>query len=171
MEPPPKRLRAFALFAGGLAGALLLAAALLAATGSLIGFWDWTIQTLSGYAALNWTPSLVWMRAQDSVVPFVLSAVVVWVAAIAFAWRWKRLPPAAQLIVAWLAVSIPGSLAGGHLSWHYFIQVMGPLALLAAFAIDRALDTSRRRWVTAVAIAVSRYPWPVGACSTWWQTR
>jgi hypothetical protein len=153
MEPPPKRLRAFALFAGGLAGALLLAAALLAATGSLIGFWDWTIQTLYGYAALNWTPALVWMRAQDSVVPFVLSAVVVWVAAISFAWRWKRLPPAAQLIVAWLAVSIPGSLAGGHLSWHYFIQVMGPLALLAAFAIDRALDTSRRRWVTAVAIA------------------
>jgi Dolichyl-phosphate-mannose-protein mannosyltransferase len=153
MEPPPKRLRASALFGAGLAVALLLAAALLAATGSLIGFWDWTIRTLYGYAALNWTPALVWMRAQDSVVPFVLSAVVVWVAAIAFAWRWQRLPPAEQLIVAWLAVSIPGSLAGGHLSWHYFIQVMGPLALLAAFALDRALDGSRRRWVTGFAIA------------------
>jgi Dolichyl-phosphate-mannose-protein mannosyltransferase len=153
MEPPPKRLRAFALFAAGLAVALLLAAVLLATTGSIIGFWDWTIRTLYGYAALNWTPALVWMRAQDSVGPFVLSAVVVWVAAIAFAWRWKRLPPAPQLIVAWLAVSIPGSLAGGHLSWHYFIQVMGPLALLAAFALDRALDSSRRRWVTAFAIA------------------
>ena len=93
------------------------------------------------------------MRAQDSVVPFVLSAAVVWVAAFAFAWRWKRLPAAAQLVVAWLAISIPGSLAGGHLSWHYFIQVMGPLALLAAFAVNTALDTSRRRWVTAVAIA------------------
>jgi len=63
------------------------------------------------------------------------------------------MPPSGQLIVAWLAISIPGSLAAGHLSWHYFIQVMGPLALLAAFAIDRALDGSRRRWVAAAAIA------------------
>jgi hypothetical protein len=93
------------------------------------------------------------MRAQDSVVPFVLTAIVVWVAAIAFALRWKRVPPAAQLIVAWLAVSIVGSLAAGHLSWHYFIEVMGPLALLAAFAIDQALETPRRRMVAAAVIA------------------
>jgi hypothetical protein len=153
MEPRPKRLRAFSLFAGGVAGALLIAAAMLAATGSLVGFWDWTVRTLYGYASLNWTPSLVLLRAQDSVVTFVLSSIVVWVAAVAFAWRWKRMPPASQLIVAWLAVSIPGSLVAGHLSWHYFIQVMGPLALLAAFAIDKALDTSRRRLVAAAAIA------------------
>ena len=153
MEPKAKRLRASGLFAAGLAGALVLAAALLAATGSLVGFWDWTIRTLYGYAALNWTPALVLMRSWDSVLPFVASAVVVWVAAIAFAWQWKRVAPSAQLIVAWLAVSIPGSLAAGHLSWHYFIQVMGPLALLAAFAIDRALDGSRRRLVAAVVVA------------------
>jgi hypothetical protein len=50
-------------------------------------------------------------------------------------------------------VSVPGSLAGGHLSWHYFIQVMGPLALLAAFAVDQALKTPMQRWVTGAAIA------------------
>ena len=153
MEPRDKRLRAVALFAGGLAGALVAGAALLAATGSLLGFWDWTIRTLYGYASINWTPSLVLMRAQDSVVPFILTAAVVWVAAVAFAWRWKRVPPAAQLIVVWLVISIPGSLAAGHLSWHYFIQVMGPLALLAAFAIDMALYGPNRRWVAAAAIA------------------
>jgi hypothetical protein len=153
MEPQAQRLRAFGLFAGGVAGALVAGAALLAATGSLLGFWDWTIRTLYGYATLNWTPALVWMRAQDSVLPFVLTAAVVWVAAVAFAWRWKRVPPAGQLIVAWLVVSIPGSLAAGHLSWHYFIQVMGPLALLAAFAIDMALNGPNRRWVAAAAIA------------------
>ncbi|HEY2597709.1 MAG TPA: glycosyltransferase family 39 protein [Candidatus Dormibacteraeota bacterium] len=163
MEPPPKRLHALALFGGGLAGALLGGAALLAATGSLPGFWAWSIQTLYGYAALNWTPALVWMRAWDSVLPFVLTAVVVWVAAIAFAWRWKTLPPGAQLIVAWLAISIPGSFAGGHLSWHYFIQVMGPLALLAGFAFDRALNTSHRRLVTVVAIAGLALP-----MAGWW---
>jgi hypothetical protein len=48
---------------------------------------------------------------------------------------------------------VAGSLAGGHLSWHYFIQVMGPLALLAAFAIDGALEGSRRRLVTGATIA------------------
>jgi hypothetical protein len=56
------------------------------------------------------------------------------------------------VIVAWLAVSVLGSVAGGHLSWHYFIQVMGPLALLAALAIDGALNTSRRRLVAGVMI-------------------
>ena len=152
MEPPPRRLRAFGIYAGGMAGALLVAAALLAATGSVAGFWDWTIRTLYGYASASWSPALVLMRAKDSVVPFVLTSIVFWIAAITFAWRWRRRPPAAQLIAAWLAISIPGSLAAGHLSWHYFIQVIGPLALLAAFAIDRALETTRRRWVAAVVV-------------------
>jgi hypothetical protein len=153
LEPSPRRIRALSAFAGGVAVALVAGAALLAATGSLAGFWAWTIGTLYGYASLNWTPALVWMRSRDSIVPFVLSAVVVWVAGVAFAWRWKRLPPPSKVVVGWLAVSIPGSIAGGHLSWHYFIQVMGPLALLAAFAIDQALQTPRRRWVAAASIA------------------
>ena len=153
MEPPAKRLRASCLFVVGLAGALVACAAVLATTGSLLGFWDWTIRILYGYASINWTPSLVWTRAQDSVIPFVLTSAVVWIAAIAFAWRWKRLPAPPQLIVAWLVVSIPGSLAAGHLSWHYFIQVLGPLALVSAFAIDGALNGSKRRWVAAATIA------------------
>ena len=164
MEPRDKRLRGFGWFTAGLAGTLALAAALLAATGSLIGFWDWTIGTLYGYAALNWTPALFLMRSWDSVLPFAASAAVVWIAAVVFARRWKRVPVAAQLIVAWLVVSIPGSLAGGHLSWHYFIQVMGPLALLAAFAIDGTLDGSRRRliaWIAAVGLALPMAGWGV----------
>lgn len=153
MEPRDKRLRASGMVVAGLAGGLVLAAALLALTGSLVGFWDWTIGTLYGYAALNWTPALVLMRSWDSVLPFAATALVVWVAGVVFAWRWKHVPATAQLIVAWLVVSIPGSLAGGHLSWHYFIQVMAPLALLAAFAIDNALDGPRRRLVAGLAIA------------------
>jgi hypothetical protein len=152
LEPSGKRFRASRLFAAGLAGTLALGAVLLAMTGSLAGFWVWTIGSLYGYAAGNWTPSFVLMRARDSVVPFVASMAVVWVAAIAFAWRWKRLVAGERLIVAWLVVAVPGSLAGGHLSWHYFIQVMGPLALLAAFAIDRALNTPQRRWAAGAAV-------------------
>ena len=152
LESSADRLRAAWLVAAGLAGALAAGAVLLALTGSLAGFWVWTIGSLYGYAAGNWTPAFVLMRARDSVLPFVLSMAVVWVAAVAFAWHWKRLPAAVQVIVAWLVVSVPGSLAGGHLSWHYFIQVMGPLAVLAALGIDKALNTPRQRWVAGAAI-------------------
>src|SRR6202521_665220 len=158
MEPSNRRLRTVGWFAGGLTAALVAGAVLLALTGSLAGFWDWTVGSLYGYAATNWTPALVWMRARDSIVPFVGSMAVVWVAAIAFAWRWKRPPLGQRVVIGWLVVSVPGSLAGGHLSWHYFIQVMGPLALLAAFAIDQALSTPMRRWVAAAAIVVLAVP-------------
>ena len=152
LEPGGRRLRASGTFAGGLTAGLLAGAALLASTGSLAGFWNWTVGSLYSYASTNWTPEMLWLRSRDSIVPFVGSMVVVWVAAIAHAWRWKRLPPAEQLVAAWLVVSMLGSLAGGHLSWHYFIQVMGPLALLAAFAIDLALSSSMKRWVVGAAI-------------------
>lgn len=152
LEPGERRLRASALIAAGLAAGLLAGGLLLAWTGSLEGFWRWTIGSLYGYATTNWTPELIWQRAKDSILPFVADDVVVWVAAAASALRWKRLPPAERLVVAWLAVSVIGSLAGGHLSWHYFIQVMGPLALLAALAIDGALNTSRRRLAAGALI-------------------
>ncbi|HEV2033670.1 MAG TPA: hypothetical protein VGU71_05650 [Candidatus Dormibacteraeota bacterium] len=151
-EPRGRWRRASALSAGGLVGGLLAGALILAVTGSLAGFWRWTIGSLYGYATTNWTPSLLWLRARDSALPFVIDDVVVWVAALALALRWKRLPPAERFAVAWLAVSVVGSLAGGHLSWHYFIQVMGPLALLAALAVDAALETSRKRWVAGAMI-------------------
>jgi hypothetical protein len=125
---------------------------MIALTGSLEGFWRWTIGSLYGYVTTNWTPDLIWQRAKDSILPFVGDDIVVWVAAVALALRWKRLPPAERLIVAWLVVSVVGSLAGGHLSWHYFIQVIGPLALLAALAIDGALETTRKMWVAGAMI-------------------
>ena len=152
LEPAGRRLRASGTFAGGLTAGLLAGALLLALTGSLAGFWNWTVGSLYSYASTNWTPEMLWLRSRDSIAPFVGSMVAVWVAAIAHAWRWKRLPPAEQLVAAWLVVSMLGSLAGGHLSWHYFIQVMGPLALLAAFAIDKALSTSKKRLVAGAAI-------------------
>jgi hypothetical protein len=150
LESRERRLRASVLLAGGLVAGLLAGALMLALTGSLAGFWRWTIESLYGYVTTNWTPDLLWQRAKDSILPFVGDDIVIWAPAIAFAIRWRRLPAAERLIVAWLAVSVAGSLAGGHLSWHYFIQVMGPLALLAGLAIDAALATSRRRWVAGV---------------------
>jgi 4-amino-4-deoxy-L-arabinose transferase-like glycosyltransferase len=162
LEPRDSRMRATAWFCGGIAVGLFAGAGLLAATGSIEGFWRWTVQTLAGYAEANWTPATLWQRSKDSLVPFVLDLVVVWVAAIGAALRWRRLGPGGRLAVAWFLVSGAGALAGGHWSWHYFIQVMAPLAVLAALGIDKALDTPVRRWVAAVAIVGVAVP------ALWW---
>ena len=155
LEPSSARLRASALFLGGVAAGLVAGALLLGLTGSLPGFWRWTVGILTQYAGTSWTPALVWSRAADSLVPFVLYTAVLWVAAIMWALRWRRLESRHRLIVVWLVLSAIGSIAGGHLSWHYFIQAMGPLALVSAFAIDTALRTPLRRQIAAiVAIGV-----------------
>src|SRR5437773_1356644 len=130
-------LRAAALTTAGALTGLAVATGLIAISGSLPGFSRWTIGTLVGYASTNWTPSLVWMRARDSILPFLVDMVVFWVAAIALSTRWRTLSVSIRLTVVWLVVAMIGSLAGGHLSWHYFIQAMGPLAVLAALAFDR----------------------------------
>ncbi len=149
LEPRARLWKAAGMTSAGALTGFVAAAGLIAMSGSLPGFWRWTIGTLVGYASTNWTPSLVWPRARDSILPFVVDMVVFWIAAIAVATRWRTLAVAVRLTVVWLVVAMAGSLAGGHLSWHYFIQAMGPLAILAALAFDRF---TLRRYVAAAAI-------------------
>ena len=160
LEPAGERRRAALLCAGGLLAGLTAGAVLIALTGSLPGFWRWTVQTLVGYASASWTPGYVWSRARDSIFPFVLDMSVLWIAAIALITRWRALSVEVRLMVAWLAVAMAGSLAGGHLSWHYFIQAMGPLAVVAALAFDRF---EMRRFVAAAAVAGIAIP-----AVAWW---
>ena len=168
LEREGNRWRAAVWFAGGVAAALAVGAFVLLATGSLAGFWRWTVGSLYGYASTNWIPSYVWLRAQDSLVPFVLDMSVLWIAAIALASRWRRLDRPERLVIIWLAVAMVGSVAAGHLSWHYFIQAMGPLALAAALFFGRVWPNAPcarpalRRWITAAAavgIAVPALGW------------
>ena len=159
LEPPGNRWRAAAWLAGGVGGALAAGALVLELTGSLAGFWRWTVGSLYGYASTTWIPSYVWQRARDSLVPFVVDMAVLWIAAIALATRWRRLDRLERVVLVWLFVAMIGSMAAGHLSWHYFIQAMGPLALVAALFFARF---SLKRWVTAVAavgIAVPALAW------------
>ena len=160
LEPPQRRARAAQLLVGGLLAGLVVGAALLALTGSLTGFWRWTIGTLVGYASTNWTPVFVWMRAKDSIVPFLIDMAVFWIAAIALATRWRGLSVEVRMVVVWMAVAMAGSLAGGHLSWHYFIQAMGPLAVLAGLAFDRL---HVRRFVAGAAVVGLAVP-----AVAWW---
>jgi hypothetical protein len=148
LESPENRWSAAARFSVGIVVGLVAGALILYLTGSLPGFWRWTVGSLYGYASTNWTPSFVWLRARDSLVPFVVNMAVLWIAAIALATQWRRLEVKERLVVVWLAVAMVGSIAAGHLSWHYFIQAMGPLALAGALCFERF---SLRRWVVSVA--------------------
>src|SRR5438874_396629 len=133
--------------------------AAIALTGSLPGFWRWTIATLVGYASSSWAPAYVWSRARDSLVPFVLDDAVLWIAAIAVAARWRSLTRETRLIVVWLALGMAGSVAGGHLSWHYFVQAMGPLAVLGALAFDRFQVRRVVAVAAAIGIAIPAVAW------------
>ena len=148
LEPPANRWRASTSFAGGMAAALVVGALILLLSGSLPGFWRWTVSSLYGYASSTWVSSYVWERARDSIVLFVVNMLVLWIAAIAVTTRWRRLDIKERLVVVWLAVAMVGSIAAGHLSWHYFIQAMGPLALAAALCFERF---TLSRWVVSVA--------------------
>jgi hypothetical protein len=118
------------------------------------------VGSLYGYASTTWIPSYVWQRARDSLVPFVVDMGVLWIAAIALATRWRRLDRPERLVIVWLVVAMVGSVAAGHLSWHYFIQAMGPLALAAALFFSRF---SLRRQVSVVAAIGIAIP-----CLGWW---
>jgi len=118
------------------------------------------VQSLVGYASANWSPSYVWERARDSAVPFVLDMAVLWIAALALVTRWRRSDAPTRLVIVWLALGVVGSVAAGHLSWHYFIQAMGPLAISAALAFESFRP--RRMIAAAAAIGIAI---PVAA---WW---
>lgn len=159
LEPAPARLQALIATGAGGVVALLAGAGVIALTGSLAGFWRWTIGTLVGYASNSWSPTVVLPRARDSLLPFVVDNAVIWIAAIAIAARWRSVSAGIRLAVVWLVVAIAGSLAGGHLSWHYFIQAMGPLAVVAGIAFAR-FRLPRVATAAAIAgIAIPAFAW------------
>jgi len=60
-------------------------------------------------------PGYVWLRAKDSIVPFVLDMVVLWIAAIALGFRWRELTRPQRLVPVWLVVYLfrpPGARSG-----------------------------------------------------------
>ncbi len=148
LEPPGRRLRAGIAFAVGLAGAGVLALLAVVITGSLPGMLHWTVGTLSGYAAASWRLDGLWQRIvggpQGGPLQFVGTTAILWLATGWYVSHWKSLGAHERLMVAWLVAGVAGALAGGHMFGHYFIQVLGPLAVVAGLAIDRALKTPSR---------------------------
>jgi len=166
LEPAERRLRSGIAFGMGLAGAGLLVLLAVAITGSLPGMVHWTFGTLSGYAAASWRLDGLWQRIvggpQGGPLQFVYTTAILWLATAWSISHWKSLGVHERLMVAWLVAAVAGALAGGHMFGHYFIQVLGPLAVLASLAIDRALELPMQRWLAAavtVGIAAPTVGW------------
>ena len=157
LEPAPRRLRAGMLFAAGIGGSAAVVLAVVALTGSLSGLLHWTVGILGGYAAQSWQASLLWQRfiggPQGGPLQFLETTAVLWPAAVFHVRHPRRLRPQDKLVAVWLVSGVAGALAGGHMFGHYFIQVLGPLAVLAGLGIDEALKGRWRRWAAGITIA------------------
>src|SRR5258708_7541270 len=125
LEPARHRLRSAGSLAAGVSVALAAGALGLLLTGSLAGFWRWTVGSLYGYASTTWIPTYVWQRARDSLVPFVVDMGVLWIAAIALATRWRRLDPRERLVIVWLVVAMAGSVVAGPPSPRHLLPALG----------------------------------------------
>jgi len=159
-----RRRRDLGALALGVLGALGAAAVVLAAQGSLGGLWRWAVRALlSHYGPSAWSPRALAANFATGFLPFMGASLVLWPLALRTVVRVRARGP----IAAWLFASLIAVSAGGHFFGHYFIQLVGPLALAAALELAHQ-GPRGRAWValsTALpalgfAIAAVRFePW------------
>jgi hypothetical protein len=78
----------------------------------------------------------------------------------------QRLDPARIFALLWLLGSLIGMSMGGFWFWHYFIQMMPPLCVLAALGLESVL-ASRLRVAWAVAVLLTASIFAVREGSLW----
>jgi hypothetical protein len=146
----------------GFTAAIGAAAGLLAAQGTLGGMWHWAVvRLISHYGPSAWRPEQVISGLLSGFVPFVAGALLLWIGSALAVARVRSAAFGPRIVMGWLAVSLVGAAAGGRFFGHYFIQAVGPLALLTALEIDRRLSEARprsHRWVVGVAAVLVTVP-------------
>jgi len=139
-----------ALCALGFALPLAGVAAWLAAHHTLGAALHWTVTQLSTrYGPSAWSIPL-WRLLADGLLTtllFALSALPLVVAATARLRQSAQRPLGEWLVVAWLVFSAMGVAAGGHFFDHYFIELVGPLAVLGGIYLGAHADG---RWDAAI---------------------
>jgi hypothetical protein len=141
---------ALAALAAGFALPLVSAAALFWHAGNLADFLYWNVTHNIHYTGnpIGAGPALA--RAGRFLLPFLVVTLPLWW----FAWRSRPLlePHQRRLLAGVLALSIPPALAGFRFFPHYFIQMVLPLALLAApYAVTLAARPRSRPARLAIA--------------------
>lgn len=139
--------------AAGLAAGLAVLVAVIALTGSASGWWHWSVAAvLTSYGPSAWTQGQLKAAVANGVVPWLEAAPLLLVPALA---RVARLRDGGEewLIVVWLGAAAAGATVGGHFFGHYFLQLVGPAAVLAGTALAGWRFASRRPALAAVAVA------------------
>ncbi len=144
--------RAHALVAG-FAGALLgfaLPLAVLWQTSSIPDMWHWAFERVAArYGPAAWSPMRYLSGLATSSLLFLVSTLPLCAAVFARLRSPRRSTERERLILAWCALSCVAVGAGGHFFGHYYLQLIGPLCVLAA--LEWSARASRVR-VTMVAL-------------------
>lgn len=142
--------------AGGFTAVLCGAVTILWKYGLLAEAWYWSF-------ADHTVPHVFWQHGLEHGALFLLVALPLVLPILAWptlrqAWRGSE--PELWTMLGWLAVSVIGAAAGGRFYPHYYIQIVPPLAMLAAVAYARAGDKTQRPvslrfaaiWLTVAAL-------------------
>jgi hypothetical protein len=136
----------------GFASVLAVVGAILAARHSLADALHWTVLRLFfSYERSAWSGAFA-TRLVDALVSvgvFVMTALPLCLAAGGRLRGPAEHGSAEPLVIAWLPLSALGVAAGGHFSDHYFIQLLGPLAILGGLHIARRPVGA---WNAAIAV-------------------
>jgi 4-amino-4-deoxy-L-arabinose transferase-like glycosyltransferase len=153
-------LREAVAFVGGALEVLLLSAVVCAASGDGVAYLFRAWVGMSAYVSAERSRTAdvmlgaAWVRAA---LAYFVPAACVAVAGV-LAWRQPRSAPAGRagayvrFALVWLAISLVGVSLSGYYFRHYFIQTVPALALLAAGALDAALEGSGWRRATVAAL-------------------
>jgi hypothetical protein len=124
----------------GFSAVMTIVVAVLVAQGTILDAIHWTVVSLfSHYGPSAWSGSIL-RHLEDAALSsaiFTATALPLCVAALGELRRPGAGSDGERLVFAWLPLSALGVVAGGHFSDHYFIQLVGPLALLGGLHIGR----------------------------------
>lgn len=145
-------------------------------TGSVGGFLRWAVLSIVvGYGPSAWRQGLFQAGLRTDGLTWATGALLLWVPALFRLLDLRAFRREEVLVAGWLAASALGVASGGHFFGHYFIQLVGPLAVLSAVAVARWSSYAARPQVAAVAaallllpglrlaLAAYRFPDPAGA--------
>jgi 4-amino-4-deoxy-L-arabinose transferase-like glycosyltransferase len=134
------------LFITGLAATLGAVVAVLYAQQTLGEAFYWTVLDHD-------VPIVFWTRGALHTVAFLAACLPLWAAAAAVVQNqelWKERRAERTALLAWLAVSVLGTVASGRFYPHYYIQIVLPLSLLAAPAFARIIQGATFAWLRPI---------------------
>jgi hypothetical protein len=141
-----------AVAAGGFIAAAAVGVLAVWRLGSLDQMWHWCVDRIVGSYGGTGFSGATFAKLVVGFGPFAASTAILWLAG-ALAVRHVRAANAGERIVwVWLAISVASAFAPLRFYGHYFVQIVAPLAVIAACELDRRWSTWRGVAVAAIAL-------------------